>query len=140
MRSLLLQIVKIIFDRPLIRPRHFILAKSALSIRLRSGGGFFISNLALALDADAFQRDRWHLAAGCELPLHFGRFERVVQITFASVGLAAPIHIGPRDSRVVPTGGGLAVPIRAVLRPGPHTGARLAARAEFRRAFAGARR
>src|SRR5258708_22076283 len=61
---LLLQIIKVVLHRPLIRARHFFLAQRTLGVGLGGGGGFLVLDVALTFDADALQSDARHLAAG----------------------------------------------------------------------------
>ena len=63
----LLQIVEIVFDRTLVGARHFVLTERGLGIRLRGGGGFLVSDLARAFDADALEGD-----AGLRVQSHLG--------------------------------------------------------------------
>ncbi len=88
------QVIEIIAHGSLVGARNFFLAQRALGVRLRGDGGFLISHLALALDADALQSDARHLAAGRKLALHLRRLERVVQFAVAAVGDAFAVMSG----------------------------------------------
>src|SRR5439155_8836725 len=125
---LLFQIIEVVLHRALVSAGDFFLAQRALGVGLGGGRGFFVLDLALAFDADAFQRNARHSAAGRELAFDFGRFQRVGRPALAAVSMSPRVGVRPDDAVVVPTIGELAIPSgRFVLRPSADTAAGLAA-------------
>src|SRR5260221_4705139 len=100
LQLLFLQVIKIIPDGSLIRPRNLVLVQRALRIGLRGGSGFLVGDGALPFDAQALQRDAWHRAAGVHLAAHFGWGQVRVEV-LGAFGLAPRVHVGASDAGVV---------------------------------------
>src|ERR1035441_6879561 len=134
----LLKVIEVLLHRPLIRAGDLFLAQGALGVGLRGGGRFLVGHLALAFDADAFQGNARHLAAGLELAFHLGGLECVAQFALAAVGVAHRILVGPVNARIIPVVTPLAVPLSIGITPRADAAARMVAVGIVARLVAGA--